>query len=96
MVWQGSLVELAAQQRMRVRVETSDRDRAAATMCRLGLDDVQLDPGGVSGVLGAHREEQVVAALVADGVGVRAFVAQRPDLEEVFVELTGSGFDVSG
>ncbi|HLY34094.1 MAG TPA: ABC transporter ATP-binding protein [Jatrophihabitantaceae bacterium] len=96
MVWQGSLVELATQQRMRVRVDTADRETAAATLRRLGLTAVQLDTTGVSGVLGAVREEHVVAALVADGVGVRAFVAQRPDLEDIFVELTGSGFDVSG
>jgi hypothetical protein len=37
-----------------------------------------------------------VAALVAAGVGVRGFVVERPNLEDVFVELTGAGFDVSG
>jgi hypothetical protein len=38
----------------------------------------------------------VVAALVAAGVGVRGFAVERPNLEDVFVELTGAGFDVSG
>jgi len=29
-------------------------------------------------------------------VGVREFTVERPSLEEVFVGLTGEGFDVSG
>jgi ABC-2 type transport system ATP-binding protein len=38
----------------------------------------------------------VVAALVNAGVPVRGFTAAAPDLEDVFVSLTGEGFDVSG
>ena len=40
--------------------------------------------------------ETVVAALVHDGVPVREFAVDAPDLEDVFVSLTGEGFDVSG
>jgi ABC-2 type transport system ATP-binding protein len=29
-------------------------------------------------------------------IGVRGFSVARPDLEELFVSLTGEGFDVSG
>jgi ABC-2 type transport system ATP-binding protein len=29
-------------------------------------------------------------------VGVREFRIERPDLEDLFVNLTGEGFDVSG
>jgi ABC-2 type transport system ATP-binding protein len=96
MVWQGSLAELAGQQRVRVRVHTGDLDTAAATFRRVGLVDVDVDADSVSGLLGGEREQDIVAALVADGVGVRGFAAERPSLEDVFVGLTGSGFDVSG
>jgi ABC-2 type transport system ATP-binding protein len=46
--------------------------------------------------LGAVPPETVVAALVHDGVPVRQFTVDRPALEDVFVSLTGEGFDVSG
>ena len=32
--------------------------------------------------------------LVLAGVGVRELAVERPDLEDVFVSLTGEGFDV--
>jgi len=38
----------------------------------------------------------VVAALVHADVPVRGFDVRAADLEEMFVELTGEGFDVSG
>jgi ABC-2 type transport system ATP-binding protein len=38
--------------------------------------------------------EAVVAALVGAGVGVRGFAVRTPSLEDLFVELTGEGFDV--
>jgi ABC-2 type transport system ATP-binding protein len=96
LIWQGSLADLAAQQRMRVRVRTTDVTAAADTLRTAGLTDVEVTPDGVTAVLGTVREQDLVAALVAAGVGVRGFVAERPNLEEVFVGLTGSGFDVSG
>jgi len=49
-----------------------------------------------AGRLGAVAPEAVVAALVHDGVPVRQFTVERPALEDVFVSLTGEGFDVSG
>ncbi len=40
------------------------------------------------------RAEDVVAALVADGVRVRGFVVEHESLEDRFVALTGEGFEV--
>jgi ABC-2 type transport system ATP-binding protein len=40
--------------------------------------------------------EAIVAALVHAGVPVRGFAATTPSLEDLFVGLTGEGFDVSG
>jgi ABC-type uncharacterized transport system ATPase subunit len=39
--------------------------------------------------------ERIVAALVTAGVGVRGFAVRSPSLEDLFVSLTGEGFDVS-
>ena len=96
MVWQGSLDDLAAQQRVRVRVETVQPAAAADVLRRLGLDEATIADGEASAVLGDAEPERVSAALVSAGVGLRGFVVERPRLEDVFVDLTGEGFDVSG
>jgi ABC-2 type transport system ATP-binding protein len=96
MVWQGSLASLAEQQQVRVHVTTAAPPAAAEVLTGLGLDGVSTVDGGAVGVLGATQPEHVVEALVAAGVGVRAFTVERPSLEDVFVDLTGEGFDVSG
>jgi ABC-2 type transport system ATP-binding protein len=96
MVWQGSLAELSAQQQVRVHVSTSSPSAAASVLSVLGLGDVSTVDGGASAVLGAVLPEHVVEALVAAGVGVRGLAVERPSLEDVFVGLTGEGFDVSG
>ena len=96
MVWQGSLNDLAAQQRVRVRVETAQPAAAADVLRRLGLEEATVSDGQASAVLGEAEPERVATALVGAGVGLRGFVVERPRLEDVFVGLTGEGFDVSG
>jgi ABC-2 type transport system ATP-binding protein len=96
MVWQGSLADLGAQQRVRVRVETAEPQTAAQVLRGLGLDEAAVVDGAASAVLGDAQPERVAAALVSAGVGLRGFVVERPRLEDVFVGLTGEGFDVSG
>jgi ABC-2 type transport system ATP-binding protein len=96
MVWQGSLPELAAQQRVRVRVETADPAAAARVLTDAGLVEVQTGDNDASAVLGDAVPEVVVRSLVTAGVGIRGFAVERPRLEDVFVDLTGAGFDVSG
>ena len=96
MVWQGPLAELAAQQRVRVRVDTADPALAGEVLRGLGLAAVAVDEGGASAQLDAAAPEKVSAALVGAGVGVRGFVVDKPRLEDMFVDLTGEGFDVSG
>jgi ABC-2 type transport system ATP-binding protein len=49
----------------------------------------------VSAVLGDAVPERVCAELVQAGVGVRGFAVTSPSLEDLFVGLTGEGFDVS-
>ncbi|MBX6357711.1 MAG: ATP-binding cassette domain-containing protein, partial [Micromonosporaceae bacterium] len=96
LVAQEPLAQLRAAAAPRARVETDRPADAARVLRELGLSDVDATAGGVSGVLGGVAPEKVVAALVHDGVPVRGFGVVAPDLEELFVSLTGEGFDVSG
>jgi ABC-2 type transport system ATP-binding protein len=96
LVWQGRLTDLRAQQEPIVRVETGQPADAARVLTECGLGDVRALNGHVRARLGTAEPEQVVAALVQGGVGVRGFAVERPSLEEQFVGLTGEGFDVSG
>ena len=96
LVAQAPLAELRAGAMPRARVETDHPADAARVLRELGLTDLVVGAADVTGVLGLLAPEKVVAALVHDGVPVRAFGIQSPDLEDVFVSLTGEGFDVSG
>ncbi len=96
MVWQGSLAELSLQQRVLVRIESSAPAAVAAFLTQSGLADVRTDEAEVTAVLGAASPEAILAGLVGAGVPVRGFAVARPRLEDVFVDLTGAGFDVSG
>lgn len=95
LVVSGTLAELSAGATARLRVDTADPTRAAAILDRLGLTGVQVHDEVVRADLGAHRPERLCVALVEGGVGVRGFAVDRPSLEDVFVALTGEGFDVA-
>ncbi len=96
LVAQSSLAELRAGTAPRVHVRTAEPTTAERTLTRLGLGEVARESDGVSALIGAADPTDVVAALVYDAVPVRGFGVQAPDLEDVFVGLTGEGFDVSG
>jgi ABC-2 type transport system ATP-binding protein len=96
LITQGTIADLRSTTIPRVRVETSQPALAAATLGRLGLTEVETEPAAASGVLGELEPEKVVAALIHDDVPVRSFTVVAPGLEDVFVSLTGEGFDVSG
>jgi ABC-2 type transport system ATP-binding protein len=102
LVAQGPLAELRSATTSTVRVQTTaDRaQEAAATLHRVGLADPVLDLSDgrarVTATLGAVELAAVVPALVAAGVPVLGFEAVSPSLEDVFVALTGEGFEISG
>jgi lantibiotic transport system ATP-binding protein len=99
LVAQGELATLRAQTAPRVRVLSSDPGAAAKVLADLGLGDVERVGETVTAAIGdgtAIAPEKVVAALVHADVPVRGFEVSASDLEEMFVELTGEGFDVSG
>jgi ABC-type multidrug transport system ATPase subunit len=93
---QGLLSDLHASTVQTVRVDTDRVDDAASVLRTVGLTDVRPGEGHVTGLLGDVAIEKVVPELVNDGVPVLGFAVLRPSLEDVFVSLTGEGFDVSG
>jgi ABC-2 type transport system ATP-binding protein len=101
LVAQAPLARLRAGVAAQARLETDRPEPATAVLTELGLSDVRTGPGRggaavVTAELGPLGPEKVVAALVHAGVGVRGFAVVTPDLEDLFVSLTGEGFDVSG
>jgi ABC-2 type transport system ATP-binding protein len=97
LVAQGTVAEVRATGSASVAtVETPDLERAAQVLHDLGLVPVTPTPTGVRTMPGALEPEAIVAALVGAGVRVRGFAVASPSLEDLFVALTGEGFDVSG
>jgi ABC-type multidrug transport system ATPase subunit len=96
LVAQGTLAELRQGRAPRARVETTEPAHAIRVLAARGLSDVDTDGRTVSALLGSVTPEDVLAALVRAGVPVRQFTVDAPGLEDVFVSLTGEGFDVSG
>ena len=68
----------------------------AKVLTALGLADAQGSEAEASAILGDASPEKVCAELVQAGIGVRGFAVTSPSLEDLFVGLTGEGFDVSG
>jgi lantibiotic transport system ATP-binding protein len=104
LVAQGELATLRGQTASRVRVRTPEPGAAAKVLTDLGLTGVERVGETVTALAGEAGDgagtvvppEKVVAALVHADVPVRGFEVTSSDLEEMFVGLTGEGFDVSG
>ena len=92
---QGTLEDVLGDKAATLRVETPEPDAAAAVLMRMGLTQVTVEGTGiVTALIGAARPEDVNAQLVARAVPVRGLRLERPGLEDLFVSLTGEGFDV--
>jgi len=96
LVAQGPLAELRDRTAPRAEVLSGDPSGAVTVLAELGLTEVAATGEAVTGLLGGVAPEKVVAALVHANVPVRGFRVLAADLEEMFVQLTGEGFDVSG
>ncbi|MGA4987343.1 ATP-binding cassette domain-containing protein [Nonomuraea bangladeshensis] len=96
LVAQGTIGSLSAGRVPLIRVETPDVTEAARVLGELGLTGVRAGAGEVTAELGGQRPEMINAALVGQEVAVRGLAVVRPSLEDVFVGLTGEGFDVDG
>ncbi len=96
LVFQGTLGELRSQGEPRVLIRTPDEATAAGVLRTLGLAEIAAGSGQVTAALGGHPPEKINAELVHAGVPVSGLETVRPSLEDLFVALTGEGFDVNG
>ncbi len=93
---QGTLSDVLSDGDAVIRVTTPDLDEAARLLGDLGRQSISTDAVSVTARLGDAVAEDVAAALVTAGVRIRGFSIDRPDLEDLFVAITGEGFDVLG
>jgi ABC-2 type transport system ATP-binding protein len=96
LVAQGSLDQLRAGSAPRIEVTTREPVRAADALAQLGLTGVSTSDAATAALLGTVDPEAVGPALVRAGVPFSELRRTKADLEELFVNLTGEGFDVSG
>ena len=94
LVAQGTLDEVTGAAASRARVHSTVPGDVAAVLHRLGLSGVAVEGDRAFADLGSAAPEQVLAALVRADLPVEQFVVDRPTLEDLFVSLTGEGFDV--
>ena len=99
LVFQGSLASLRQAASARVRVETSRPDLAAQVMTAAGTGAPAVGPTSAVADLAAGGRDPVPTELLAErlvaaGVPVRQLVIEGAALEDLFVSLTGEGFDV--
>jgi len=96
LVAQGPLNELRATTVQAVRVDTDRPEDAGRVLAELGLSEIKTSSRSVTANLGDVAVEKIMPNLVHAAVPVLGFAALQPSLEDVFVSLTGEGFDVSG
>jgi ABC-type multidrug transport system ATPase subunit len=96
LVAQGPLGELQGSTVQIVRVDTDRPEDAGRVLAELGLSEIETSTGSVTANLADVAVEKIMPNLVNACVPVLGFTVLRPSLEDVFVSLTGEGFDVSG
>jgi ABC-2 type transport system ATP-binding protein len=96
LVFQGRLEDLRGRGASLIVIRTAEPGPAVSVLTGLGLADVEASEWRVSARLGDHAPERINAELVKAGVPVAGLEAVRPSLEDLFVELTGEGFNVNG
>jgi ABC-2 type transport system ATP-binding protein len=92
---QESLITLQRASTARLRVDTEDVNLAADVLRGLGLSPVTNPRSVVADQLPTVGADEVCTKLVNAGVRVLGLAVDRPSLEDMFVELTGEGFDVA-
>jgi ABC-type multidrug transport system ATPase subunit len=96
LVMQGTLDDLRGGGATTITVTTPATALAVSTLASSGLSDAAaVGANQVRASLGEVAPEVVTVALVKAGVPVRGLAVARPALEDLFVELTGEGFDVA-
>jgi len=82
--------------RLSVEVTSGTADAARAALAELGLAPEDANPGTMLVTIGEVPVPKVAKALVDAGVDILGLSVEQPGLEDIFVELTGAGFDVAG
>jgi ABC-type multidrug transport system ATPase subunit len=96
LLMQGTLEELRGGGATTITVTTTTTALAVSTLAASGLPDASVvGADQVRASLGEVPPESVTVALVEAGVPVQGLAVARPALEDLFVELTGEGFDVA-
>jgi ABC-2 type transport system ATP-binding protein len=95
LVFQGPLTELRRTRATRIRVETTEPARAAQVLRRLHLTSPLITGNNISAQLEGQQPEQICAELAAAGIAVRGLGVVTPSLEELFMALTGEGFNIN-
>lgn len=96
LVAQDALPALRSAATTGIDLRTPDVTAALGVLNRLGIAEQRPAGDSIGFTPGAVPPEQIVAELVGAQVRVQAFNVTRPTLEDLFVGLTGEGFDVSG
>lgn len=96
LVAQGPIDELRTLTATRFRLRSAEVEQALAVLAEIGVRDAARIGDAIGGSIGDIAPERIVHSLVSAGVGVAEFVQVTPTLEDLFVQLTGEGFDVSG
>jgi ABC-type multidrug transport system ATPase subunit len=91
---QGSLDQVLGVAAALLRIETPDTDCAQGVLERLGLTVEDRSADHLLVAMGELTPDVINAALVHADVAVRGLHVERPLLEDLFVKLTGEGFDV--
>ncbi len=96
LVAQDEITALRAGAQPRIEVVTGDITTAKRVLGSLGLGDLQdPSPGTVTAALSDIDPESIAPALVHADVPIRGLRVIAADLEDLFVTLTGEGFNVS-
>jgi ABC-type multidrug transport system ATPase subunit len=96
LVKQGTLDDLRGDGTTTITVTTPATALAVSTLISSGLSDaIAVGADQVRASLCNVAPEVITVALVEAGVAVRGLAVTRPALEDLFVELTGEGFDVA-
>jgi ABC-type multidrug transport system ATPase subunit len=96
LVFQGTLEEMRGRGAARILVRTAQPEQAREVLAGLGLAEITVRGREVTAQLGDQAPENVCAKLVYAGVPVAGLDTPSASLEDLFVELTGEGFDVNG
>ena len=96
LVKQGTLDEVLADGAPQLQITTPDGELAQQIMNRLGLaaPTADHDHGLLTVRHGDVAVEEIARALIEGGVRLRGLRVDRPALEDLFVSITGEGFDV--